>query len=348
MRYNNTERIGVNKTEQIFIEEIGWIFREQPLVDVGIDALIEISEEGVPKGNFLAAQIKSGKGNFYQTSNSLIYYVSNIHYYYWINLDLPIILIGYIPEEKKAYWQHISKKNLEKTNKGWKIELPQNKILNKKSVFELKKIIEKSNSSSKVLQILKGNIIPENVYDIAEGVESIKDATKSVNNINIAMSELREKTEINKIKIMQLVKIGLSDKDPQSIAVIKSIAKSLNIFTVRIKNELEIFSESFAEGVYSFEKVSILLLILTNKKDILKSIIKVIENIPLSSELAIDGLKSLLDVINRTNYNIILKSSQKEAKLAVETVIQEFTDAKILSENLIKSFERILNENNVI
>tara|TARA_R110002049_G_scaffold175107_1_gene342405 strand:- start:911 stop:1132 length:222 start_codon:yes stop_codon:yes gene_type:complete len=73
MRYNSTERIGVNATESIFIREFDWIFREQPIVDVGIDALIEQSENGNPTGKFIALQIKSGKGNFSVSNEKLTY-----------------------------------------------------------------------------------------------------------------------------------------------------------------------------------------------------------------------------------------------------------------------------------
>ena len=50
MRYNKLERIGVNAFEKAILD-IGWIFREQPIVDVGIDAIIEQSEDGEPKGS---------------------------------------------------------------------------------------------------------------------------------------------------------------------------------------------------------------------------------------------------------------------------------------------------------
>ena len=79
-RYDSLERIGVNETEKIFIRELKWIFREQPIVDVGVDAIVEQSIEGVPTGKFIALQIKAGKGNFHISPNKLTYYISNIHY----------------------------------------------------------------------------------------------------------------------------------------------------------------------------------------------------------------------------------------------------------------------------
>jgi hypothetical protein len=37
MRYNQTERLGVVETDLIVTKKLRWIFREQPIVDVGID-----------------------------------------------------------------------------------------------------------------------------------------------------------------------------------------------------------------------------------------------------------------------------------------------------------------------
>ncbi|WP_461491568.1 DUF4365 domain-containing protein, partial [Pontibacter sp. HJ8] len=39
-RYSSTERLGVIATDTIVTKDLGWIFREQTIVDVGIDALI--------------------------------------------------------------------------------------------------------------------------------------------------------------------------------------------------------------------------------------------------------------------------------------------------------------------
>ena len=120
-RYSNTERLGVIETDRIVTKYLGWIFREQPIVDVGIDALLEQSEEGNPKGRFLAAQIKTGKGNFYVSDKRLTYYVSHIHYNYWLNLEIPIILIAHIPESDKTYWQVISEETFKNLRKGGRL-----------------------------------------------------------------------------------------------------------------------------------------------------------------------------------------------------------------------------------
>ena len=125
-RYSPTERLGVNATENIFIKDFEWIFREQSIVDVGIDALIEESIKGNPTGKFIALQIKSGKGNFSISSEKLTYYISNIHFNYWLNFDIPVLLIAHLPESNKTFWIEISKSNIKKTKKRWKFHSEMN------------------------------------------------------------------------------------------------------------------------------------------------------------------------------------------------------------------------------
>ena len=72
MRDSNTERIGVFTTGLIFTKKLKWVFREQPIVDVGIDALVEEVKESNPTGKFIAVQIKTGSGNFHEKNDALV------------------------------------------------------------------------------------------------------------------------------------------------------------------------------------------------------------------------------------------------------------------------------------
>jgi hypothetical protein len=123
MRYNPTERLGVIEASYIVTRDLGWIFREQSVVDIGIDAIIEQVENNDPTGKFLAVQVKSGLGHFHRKPEALILYISNIHYNYWTNLNLPVILIAYIPNEA-TYWQELSKKSIRPSKTRWKVEIP--------------------------------------------------------------------------------------------------------------------------------------------------------------------------------------------------------------------------------
>lgn len=64
MRYNKVERQGVNAVEKLVINDFDWIFRDQPSVDVGVDALVEQVLDGNPTGQILALQIKSAEEIF--------------------------------------------------------------------------------------------------------------------------------------------------------------------------------------------------------------------------------------------------------------------------------------------
>ena len=58
-RFSQTESIGVNRVELIFLNDFEWIPRTVFKTDIGIDMFIEIADNGFPTGKFFGAQIKS-------------------------------------------------------------------------------------------------------------------------------------------------------------------------------------------------------------------------------------------------------------------------------------------------
>lgn len=127
-------RIGVNKVECIVLEELKWIFREQPISDYGIDAHIEITDKTYPTGKLIALQIKSGESFFDKintTKDCIIYYGDLKHYDYWINHSLPVIIVLYNPVTKECIWEHITKMHCQKTEKNWKIEIPRRNVFDR-------------------------------------------------------------------------------------------------------------------------------------------------------------------------------------------------------------------------
>ena len=72
---NHTERIGINHCAEI-AERNKWMFREQPIDDIGIDAHMEITEPtGEPK-QLIALQIKSGASWFKEKKDGCIIFRS--------------------------------------------------------------------------------------------------------------------------------------------------------------------------------------------------------------------------------------------------------------------------------
>lgn len=152
-RYISTERLGVNATANLIVKKIKWIFREQPICDMGIDAHIESVVEGNPTGKLIGIQIKTGLSHFQDKGNSLVFYGKLLHLDYWLNYSLPVILVAHLPDTNETYWVHINKKNAKKTKKHWKIEISKKQILNSTAKKLLEKIIDGSEEEKKLRQL---------------------------------------------------------------------------------------------------------------------------------------------------------------------------------------------------
>lgn len=128
---SKSERVAIHIAAQIFSDS-NWFFREQTVLDFGIDALAEPSENGRPSGRFLGFQIKGGSKSFYRTQNSLSYYFTDTHHKYWLTFakQIPLFILLYDPISKVIFWQSISPDKITKTKKGWKIDVPLMNILN--------------------------------------------------------------------------------------------------------------------------------------------------------------------------------------------------------------------------
>lgn len=134
MNHFRTERKAVYDTAK-FITECGWIFREQTVVDLGVDALVETPIDDNGKIKIFALQIKGGESNFIRKSNYLTFYFSERHYHYWnaICENHPLLIILQDNSTEKIYWQEYNYNFITKTSKNWKLDIPLTNILNKDS-----------------------------------------------------------------------------------------------------------------------------------------------------------------------------------------------------------------------
>ena len=93
---NSTERIGIYHCAEI-AERNKWMFREQPIDDVGIDAHMEFIDNMNPK-QLIALQIKSGSSWFKEKrGNSIIFRgINERQYNYGTMNTLPCIVVLYM------------------------------------------------------------------------------------------------------------------------------------------------------------------------------------------------------------------------------------------------------------
>jgi len=140
MSYISEERIGVYSIAKIFIEELRWIFREQPISDFGIDAYVEITRTGfkagcfTPTGKLIGVQIKSGQSFFKEARDGhFVFRGLKRHLDYWLDHCIPIILIIYDRVTGNAYWREVNKYTIILTQKGFKVNLFKRNLLNHSS-----------------------------------------------------------------------------------------------------------------------------------------------------------------------------------------------------------------------
>lgn len=140
---SKTDRIGIQAVGEQF-ERAGYIFREQPISDYGIDAHIEVVEGELVTGKLIALQIKTGISWFQElTSKGFVFRGDNKHLKYWIEHSLPVLIILYNPETRASCWQAIKTENVIPTGEGWKIIVPENQRINPGMDVDLKRLVNK-------------------------------------------------------------------------------------------------------------------------------------------------------------------------------------------------------------
>ena len=128
---SSTERIGVSHCNEI-AERNNWLFREQPINDIGIDAHMEHLEPSGESKRLLALQIKSGASWFKEKRDSFIIFrsVNERQYNYWTTNPLPCILVLYNPVDNTCIWQKLTAKTIERTKdgKGFIVKIPLSQV----------------------------------------------------------------------------------------------------------------------------------------------------------------------------------------------------------------------------
>jgi hypothetical protein len=118
-------REGVHFVGYQTARELGWVFREQPMPEYGIDAQLELVHAGRTSGNLIAVQIKSGRSYFTRSDEiGFLYYGRPEHLEYWSAYAIPVVIVLYDPSAHEAYWQAVTDESVTRTEHGWHITIP--------------------------------------------------------------------------------------------------------------------------------------------------------------------------------------------------------------------------------
>jgi hypothetical protein len=341
-RHQKTERVGLHRIALIIEDEFEWIFREQPIVDVGIDAFVEKSVNGQPTGKFLALQIKSGEGNVYKskTKDEYIYYMSNIHYYYWTNLDMPILLLCYIPDKKKTFWAEVNNTNCIRTKEGWKISLPIKNIFNRACYNNVNRII--TSGKGKTMSLTEVN--NETIYNLGH-LDLVNDSLRSLTFItNTYTSRLNTIT----LSLQSLIPEEDGLEKANKLEVQKhSIVTTFETLASRLYNEIHIFSKTYAKAISAL-KSNYVLLLSQGDKDFVRTELPSISKMVEAYTFAITSMESMRLPIENMKGDRILDSniSLDKAEIAVSTVVLNLTQAQTLGRKLIADTEAFIIKQN--
>lgn len=135
---------GITIIKDIIEKKLNWLFRQNHLEhDFGIDGYMDIiSEKGQVTGKSIAFQLKTGT-SFFNEENEIGYVFrgETKHLNYYLNLDIPILIIILNNVSKIAYWEIFDGLKTEKAGGSWKLTIPKNQRLNYSSKIELLKHI---------------------------------------------------------------------------------------------------------------------------------------------------------------------------------------------------------------
>ena len=140
---NRVDRVGV-QTVGLQFEKTGYIFREQPISDYGIDAHIELIDGENVTGQLIALQVKSGASWFKEKyDGGYVFRGDQKHLDYWLEHSLPVLIILSDIKAGCCYWQAITSANVRKTKNAWKINIPIYQKINPGMDVDLKRLVNK-------------------------------------------------------------------------------------------------------------------------------------------------------------------------------------------------------------
>ncbi|NKY38134.1 DUF4365 domain-containing protein [Cellulomonas septica] len=135
---------GVTYTQLAIQSALGWLFREQPTEDYGIDAHAEVVDGEDVRGRLVALQIKGGPSWFREAAPGGWWFRPNAdHVAYWLNHSLPVAVVLYHPDTKRCYWQLVNRQTLSPTSTGgWKLLVPEDQVLDASAADALRAAAE--------------------------------------------------------------------------------------------------------------------------------------------------------------------------------------------------------------
>lgn len=134
--YNNNSQkgeAGISIVKRIIEKDMKWIFRKnQQEFDFGIDGFIDlINDYNQLTGKSIAMQVKTGASYFSKpTAKGWVYRDDIAHLNYYLNHDIPVLILLVDDLQEKVYWNVCEASKTEKAGTNWKIIIPSSSQFN--------------------------------------------------------------------------------------------------------------------------------------------------------------------------------------------------------------------------
>jgi len=136
--------LGVDAVSSIVNDKLKWLFRRgHGEHDFGIDGYIDIVlDDGSVTGQSIAVQIKCGQSFLLSKTNvGYVFYGDSKHLNYYLNSQLPILIILCDPSTRICYWELFDAQKTNRTDGGWKMIMPFSQVLSDRSKAGLLNIV---------------------------------------------------------------------------------------------------------------------------------------------------------------------------------------------------------------
>lgn len=333
-RYNNTERIGVNETENIVLQKLGWIFREQSIADVGIDAIIEQVIDNNPTGKFIALQIKTGLGNFYKNEKSLVYYSTSVHYEYWISCNIPVLMIAHIPEHKKTYWQLISEDTFRKTDKGWALDIPLKQEFSEKSEKRLSNLVVHGELKDISTEF-------KTIDDYINDIDDLNQCVTILDNVIVHTRALGKSAGNLTYKLNEYIQKKLPISSPEVNTALAKFRNDILKESTRLKGEIDLFARFFANGFTALRFVTINHYILSGDKKHLEEVLQKLKSFSMTTGEMIENTEEFKATV--VSMDEELYKNQEAKKILTRTLDSLMIEARVAS-NLSEALSNYIEE----
>ena len=141
--------------------------------DVGVDMQVEFA--GLSRqlrtedasGELVGMQIKTGRSyvGARAAETHISFYIDEKHGYYWLRYSLPMFIVLCDINTDKVYWERIRAQTLQKTDKGWKIEVPRDHVLTPSTFGNLRRAADTNLTLQRYRQLHEARQIIRLVHD---------------------------------------------------------------------------------------------------------------------------------------------------------------------------------------